>query len=757
MAKKIYALIIIMHTFYLLAAQGTLRGVIFDKENGQPIPFAEVRLNTETITSSDVNGFYVLSSIPSGSYSVKVVYVGYEELETSVEIKDKDITNQTFYLAPLSLELQEVNVAANRYIARTQVEIAKVSVTAKEIKALPSIGGESDIAQYLQMVPGIVSTGDQGGQLYVRGGAPVQNKILLDGLNIYNPFHSLGLFSVFETDLIRNVDIHTAGFGAQFGGRTSAVIDINTREPNKSALSGYASASPFMVKALIESPLSKFEEGKGSTSLVLSGKKSIIQNTAPSLYSHAITNDSVGMPFSFQDIYGKLSVVSNGGSKFNIFGFNFTDSYENPAVANIGWKNVGVGADFTMIPNNSSIIVNGIVGFTNYDLGINNDIDDKRNSSIQEFGAAVDFSLFGKQSEINYGFDLKAVKTDFTFLNPYRVLLNQNQNNTEFSGFVKYKQILGKFIFEPSVRLMYYASQAQFSPEPRLGFKYNISSKLRLKGGGGFYSQNILSASNERDVVNLFYGFLSSPESRVNGLDGKTLSNNLQLAKHGVFGVEADLGSKVTLNLEAYHKDFNQILVVNRNKLKVDDSDYAEEEGRASGIDLAIHFKTKKLTSTAGYSYAKVDRNDGSQVYATIFDRRHNLNYLLVYQVDTKGTFQISARWNMGSGFPFTKTQGFYNQVRFVEGPTQDYLTDNPAQIGIIYSSLRNGGRLPYYHRLDVSATKKWHLKSKSFVELTGSVTNAYDRKNIFYFDRIRYNRVNQLPIIPALALKVGF
>ena len=107
------------------------------------------------------------------------------------------------------INLGVVSVSAARQSARSEVEISKISVTAKEITRLPSIGGEADIAQYLQMIPGIISTGDQGGQIYIRGGSPIQNKILLDGLNIYNPFHSIGFFSVFETDLIRNVDVFT--------------------------------------------------------------------------------------------------------------------------------------------------------------------------------------------------------------------------------------------------------------------------------------------------------------------------------------------------------------------------------------------------------------------------------------------------------------------------------------------------------------------------------------------------------------------
>ncbi len=138
--------------------------------------------------------------------------------------------------------------------AKSEVQISKLSVTAKQIRSLPSAGGQADIAQYLTVLPGVVFTGDQGGQLYIRGGSPVQNRILLDGMTIFNPFHSIGFYSVFETELIRNVDVLTGGFNADYGGRISAVVDVKTREGNRKRLAGLVSGSPFLAKAMIEGP-----------------------------------------------------------------------------------------------------------------------------------------------------------------------------------------------------------------------------------------------------------------------------------------------------------------------------------------------------------------------------------------------------------------------------------------------------------------------------------------------------------------------
>ena len=113
-------------------------------------------------------------------------------------------------------------------------------------------------------------------------------------------------------------------------------------------------------------------------------------------------------------------------------------------------------------------------------------------------------------------------------------------------------------------------------------------------------------------------------------------------------------------------------------------------------------------------------------------------------------------RWNLGSGFPFTKTQGFFEQLSLTGGIDGNYLSDN-GQLGVVYSDKYNGGRLPYYHRLDLSAKKTIALGVNTSLDINASVTNAYNRENIFYFDRIRYQRINQLPIIPSLGLNFSF
>jgi hypothetical protein len=293
--------------------------------------------------------------------------------------------------------------------------------------------------------------------------------------------------------------------------------------------------------------------------------------------------------------------------------------------------------------------------------------------------------------------------------------------------------------------------------EPRLGVKINLSEGLRFKFAGGLYSQNLISTVNELDVVNLFVGFLAGPERSLFKPNSREPANDrLQKAVHAIAGFEIDMGKNTELNVEPYYKGFTQLISINRNKLSSADPDFETETGRAYGIDFSFRRETKNLYIWATYSLSYVDRNDGRQQYFTVFDRRHNVNLLTTYTFGTKRNWEAGARWNLGSGFPFTQTQGFYQNVNFQDLLLTDVLTGN-SNLGTILSERRNDGRLSYYHRLDLSLKRSFELSRNSRIDATLSVTNAYNRENVFYVDRITNSRVNQLPVLPALTLTYAF
>ena len=742
----------------LNAQEGSIRGHIYDAKTGEAIAFANVIIeNTDYGTTTDIEGFFTLTGVPTGDYSMICSFLGYGDIKTPVKFKSSSINYYKVNLDETGVSLGAVNISAARSQAKTEVRVSKIQVSKKQIKALPSTGGDPDIIQYLQVLPGVISTGDQGGQLFIRGGSPVQNKILLDGLTIYNPFHSIGFYSTFETELIRNVDVLTGGFNAEHGGRISAVVDISTREGSSKRIGGQVSVSPFTYKGLIEGPIAKLKDDQGSVSFVLTTKRSIIEESSQTLYSYAGVNDTIGLPFGFNDTYGKISFVTSNGSKFHVFGFNFDDQFNNPLVSSIEWNNKGGGLTFDLLPNASSLTLSGIVGFSSYDIGIEQELADPRSSFIREYLLGLNFNYFGSDYAFKYGVEVKSIRTEFDFTNPFGITLDQTQSTSELSGFLKFRKSWDRLVFEPGVRIQYYASLGEFSPEPRLGIKWNITDRTRFKAAAGLYSQNLISVSNERDVVNLFSGFISGPESQFTDINGVPVDSKLQTSRHVVLGVEQDLGTKLQVNVEGYLKDFPQIVVVNRNKTEVTQADFSTETGEAYGVDFSAKYQTSQFYVWGTYSLSFVNRFDGEQTFPTIFDRRHNVNFLATYTLGREKDWLLSARWNFGTGFPFTLTQGFFNDIPFSGGIGTDVLTDNQEDVGIIFDDERNSGRLPTYHRLDLSIQKNFKFTDFSNLEVVFGISNAYNRDNIFFFDRVRFERVDQLPIIPSLGIRFNY
>ena len=307
------------------------------------------------------------------------------------------------------------------------------------------------------------------------------------------------------------------------------------------------------------------------------------------------------------------------------------------------------------------------------------------------------------------------------------------------------------------MRLHYYASQSDMSVEPRFGMKYNITEWLRFKFAGGRYSQNLISTVNDLDVVNFFVGFLAGPQERLTKPNSnEVVDSRLQRSWHAVGGFEVDLNDRLSVNVEPYLKRFTQLININRNKISEFDPDFITETGEAYGIDFSARYQGPKTYIWATYSLGRVTRDDGIQVYPTIFDRRHNVNVLVTRVFGQNRNWEASLRWNLGSGFPFTQTQGFYEQNEFQDLLSSNILTGNFG-LGTLLSDDLNDGRLPYYHRLDASLKRTFEFSKYTSLDINLSVTNVYDRENIFFIDRVTNNRVDQLPILPSLGLQFNF
>ncbi len=737
---------------------------MYDKKNGEPLMFVNLKLKDSPYGgSTDVNGFFNINKVKPGNYTMVVQYLGYQTKEIPVKIEADKIVNKKIYLEASSIKLKTVQVSAERQEMKTEVKASVVKIAPKQLKQLPTIGAAPDLAQYLQVLPGVVFTGDQGGQLYIRGGSPIQNKVLLDGMTIYNPFHSIGLFSVIDADIIRNVDVYTGGFGAEYGDRISSIMDITMRDGNRKKYGGKVTVSTFGAKLMAEGPIIRDkDDGKGSASFIFSAKTSYLEQSSKYLYRYI---DTAGLPFNYTDFYGKVTINAGKGSKISVFGFNYTDRVNYSALSNLEWNERGVGTSFLMLPTSSNALIKGHLSMSGYDIMLD-DVDNMpRQSSINGFDMGMEFKYFLGKDNFRYGFDIEGFKTKFKFYNAVELPIKQEENTTEFGFFVSYKKNWGKFIIDPGLRIQYYASLSELSPEPRLGVKYKVTDRFRLKTALGIYSQNLISATSDRDVVNLFYGFLSGPENLPSTFNGKPVTTKLQKAKHAVLGFEYDVSKRILLNVEGYYKKFDQLTNLNRDKIYEDNEnnadipdylkkDFIVETGDAYGVDFLTKYDYKRWYFWLVYSLGFSHRDDGVQKYVPHFDRRHNVNLIASYKAGELENWIFSIRWNFGSGFPFTQTQGIFEQITF-NSITTNYATEN-GQFGFIYGDL-NGARLPDYHRLDFTLKHWIEFVNATRMEFVFTITNVYNRKNIFYFDRVGHRAVYQLPFMPSFGMSYKF
>ena len=746
--KKMNKNIFFLLAFFLVntniySQKGTIRGFVSDKNSGEPIMFCNVTIDGTSFGSqTDLNGMYNLSQIPSGDHKIVVTFVGYEKYTKNISINNGEILNLNIELNTSTVKIDEIEISADRLEMKTDVKAASIKITTQDLELVPTIGGEADLAQYMQIVPGVIFTGDQGGQLYIRGGSPVQNKVILDGMTIYSPFHSIGLFSVFDSDIIKATDVYTGGFSAEYGGRVSSIMDIKTKDGNKKRIQGKLSSNTFGSKLLLEGPLKR----NSGASFIFSGKNSYLDKTSKLIYNYS-------MPYSYTDLYGKMTFSSNNGSKANFFGFNFQDNVNYQGISDLQWNSEGIGSDFLLIPGNSNVLIEGNIAYSKYHITLNEKSSPLRESSIAGGSMGFDFTSFQQNGKIKYGFDVYSFLTKFKTFNSANAIIEQDENTSEFSAYLNYQYNSDRFIFEPGFRLQKY--NLETSPEPRVGIKYIVSDIFRIKLASGIYSQNIISTVSDRDVVNLFYGFLTSPSDLPLNEEGNEYKHKIQKARHIIIGGEYDINLKMDVQVEGYIKDFTQLTNINREMISNYDNEFIIERGLAKGIDFLLKYKNKKLYLWTVYSLAVIERLDEGNRYFPHFDRRHNVNFVSSYTFGNNNSWVADARWNLGSGFPFTQTQGYYENIPFNDGINTDYTSQN-GELDVIYGEL-NQGRLPYYHRLDLSISKSFKFSQNTILEISASVTNAYNRENIFYFNRIEHERVNQLPMLSSGGLSFKF
>ncbi len=735
---------------------GTIRGFIYDKTSGEALMLAHIYLDSTVIgTVSGEDGYYSLNKIPEGEYVLVIQALGYKANKQRVRIKSDIGEKINIELERSNIQIEAAVISGRQLERKTRVQISQLRLTPGQISKIPTLGINADLAQYVQILPGIVSSGDQGGQLYIRGGSLVQNLVLMDGIPLYNPFHSMGMFSVFDTDLINNANISTGGYPAKYGGRISSVMDISLKDGNANHLAGKVSLGMLSANAAIEGPI-RFSKKVEPITFLLSGKYSYLDKTAA--YLNPEIKES-SLPFSFSDLVSKFTYKGKGGSKVSATGFHFTDNVKFSKDQSYNWTNYGVGLQAVLLPPNSNGLIRANVSYSAYSLNLEELPGNNRYSEIEDIKIGMEFmNQFGRH-ELQMGLQILGEHTDYFNRNTFGYSIDENADVTDLATYLSFQFNSDKLLVQPGLRINYYASLGTVIPEPRLGIKYLINDELRLKAGGGYYSQNLISGKSDRDVVNFFSGFLMDPSNIANATGPKKLPHRLQTSWQGVLGLEWDPTTNIMFNVETFYKYFPQLISLNSNKKfdgemnhwdipQVYYEDFITETGDAYGIEALLQYEKKRLYLWLAYSLSYSNRFDGLQYFQPHYDRRHNLNIVGSYVLGKNLNWKILARWNYGSGFPFTPTNALYEKLRLTNTSSNEVLNEN-GLIGMSFGAY-NSARLPNYHRLDFTAKYIHYFSERQSVEVVMSLTNVYNRNNLFYFSREEYKRVNQLPLLPS-------
>jgi hypothetical protein len=729
--------------FFIVGGEATaqvadIRGIVIDSVTNQRVPFANIVLiGTNKGAAANGVGFYLLPSVQAGSYEIAASAVGYERAVRRITVYAGRTLELNFRLTPTAIETEEVVVTGTGKKELTEINTSIHVVDQQELKVTP-VTAQADVFHALKLLPGIVSTSDVSSKFYVRGGAGDQNLVLLDWMKIYNPFHALGIFSVFDPDIVRNVEIYTGAFPPGYGNRLSSVVNINSVDGRGDRLAGRANINFLSSKLQLEGPA-----GLHRITWTLNGRKSLFNET----FTDIVRQD---VPVDFYDLFAKVSGQTEGETKFDLSYLKTADDlrYPNPNEPDYFWRNQAIGLNVSGLLSDrlfitSTVFANSFVA--ERDAKASNIITPST-TSVKEPGVRAQATYYTDELDLYFfGFEFTFPTLEYNLTNNTGTRLRLYSTSPEASAWIRYQAKFGRLQFDgglhSEVGSLFDRGDASATLQPRLNASYLVIGDWRVKASYGRFSQNVITVSNEDDLISIFDAWIEVP---------RNLST--EQADHVVLGFEGTVADRTSASVQAYYKRYGSLVAYNRNKIDASDPDYIKGTGRSFGVEVMwrMGFSFADLYATYALGSTKIN-NEGFEYYPR-YDRRHHVNVLAVLRPFER--FDLSLRWEYGSGFPFTQTVGFYDRLTLrdaLPGPFE-------LETGQPYNVLgpKNAARLPDYHRLDASANYTFLLGGVKAI-LGVNIINVYDQKNVFYFDRKTGQRVDMLRFFPTAMLTIEY
>jgi len=750
------------------AQSGTINGFVTDLSDGQALEGATVALYgmdaDETVplygAATNSEGFYIIRGITPGSYRWRISFIGFVALEDTINVSSMNVTI-TRALEPDLEAIGEVLVESNRTTGVARVTAGRQRIRPPEIEIIPAPDISADLAGYLTTLPGVVAPGDRGGQFFVRGGEPPQNLTMLDGMIIYQPFHVLGFYSAFPADIINTTDFYAGGFGAKYAGRMSSVIDVNARTGNNRRFAGSASASPFTGALLLEGPIYP-----GLASFIVSGRQSFISQVDSSLY-----NDSY--PFEFNDTFGKIHFTPGSRSQFSLTAFSTFDkgelveNIEATQPQDVEWTNSGFSISWLALSKNLPLATRLTYSQSVHRMEQRDETGAERTSLIRNTRVAFDATFSegrfaGGRSTAIAGWDVEFGRTQNELGGLFQNFEGRGRPIPSFGFYLE-----PTFVFPngltlyPGMRLQSYNTRVIPYPEPRIRAEFERGSH-HFSAAAGVYNQQIIGISDRRDPLNVFTAWTGVPRDDTIGsqADLELLRNRIGSALHFLLGYRSDPNEWLEFAVESFYKRYTNLLVSEWSAFPQLTTRLQPATGRSFGIETRAELRKEPFYGFITYGLSNTEYAAEGNAVSLVFgqdkfhyrpphDRRHNLNALGCV---TLAGFDVSIRWQFGSGLPYTKPLAF-DGFALIDDIRTGFDFENSRRV--VYDR-PYGDELPTYHRLDASIEKTWRLQGAS-VTLQGSAINLYDRRNIFYVDLFTLRRTDQLPFIPSLGLKIAF
>ena len=790
MRNAIGSLTIILLSSASFAQKFTVSGYLRDAETGESLIGATL-VHPKTLSGSSANthGFYSLT-LPKDSVSLVYSYVGYQPVTMAFFLRSDTVLNINLQSSTLLNEVVVRGTKADEIHESTKMSTLTVPID--QIKALPAFLGETDILKILQLMPGVQSGNEGSTGLYVRGGGPDQNLMLLDGVPIYNASHLFGFFSVFNADAINHVELIKGGFPARYGGRLSSVIDINMKEGNMKKIRGEGSIGIISAKATVEGPIVK-----DKTSFIVSARRTYIDVLArPIIRSQAKKQGgSANAGYYFYDLNLKLNHIVNPRNRLyfsTYFGDDkayaktkdrYTQGLTTVAVNDefsLRWGNVITAARWNHVFG-PKLFSNVTTTYSRYLFDIAQQYEEIR--STPGLAEENDFSGIKYHSGIRDW----AAKIDFDYLPSPNHFIRFGANNIwhEFSpGVLAYRSSE-----EGDTTLGANVTRA-FEAAAYVEDDWKVSKNLKINAGihtsafsvDNTWYHSIQPRISSRLLLTDNLSFKASYSSMTQFIHllsnvGIGLPTDLwvpstarikpQQANQVAIGFAQTYQSQFEFSLEGYYKKMSNLIEYKDGASYLDiEGDWQDKvatsgHGKSYGMELLMQKKTGAVTGWIGYTLSKAVRqfdelNFGKE-YAYKYDRRHDISLALTHEWNKRMDFSMV--WVYGTGNAITLPIATYEGASFEVGSRN--FSNSPAT----YYGDRNSFRMRSYHRLDLSFSwwkdKKWGQRKWTF-----GVYNAYNRLNPFFINleqdrqgsgNSKFIQYSLFPVIPSITYSFKF